>query len=643
MGELDVKLVTTQKQLNDFTQHLLKDIEALERMLEEDWFDRSPIKIGAEQEMCIVDQHFKPAPFSMELLEKVADERYTTEIAKFNIEANFDPLPLTKSCFSELEKEIDYTIDKLRNTASELDLNIIIAGILPTIRKFDLGLENLTPLKRYDALIKAIDKLRGKIYELKVTGIDELNVKHDSALLEACNTSFQVHLQVNPEDFVRKYNLAQAITAPVLAIASNSPLLFGKRLWSETRVALFTQSVDTRVASEHLRDRSPRVTFGNQWLRKSVLEIYREDITRFRVMLMAKIEHDVMKQLDQGVTPKLKALTIHNSTVYRWNRPCYGISPNGKPHLRIENRCLPAGPSVIDEVANAAFWIGLMNGADQKYKDVTQLMSFEDAKSNFISAARSGMDTELTWMKGNKIPTSKLISEELLPLARKGLEKCKVHKKDIDRYLGVIEERNASRQNGTQWALNSFGRLIKETKREEVGVALSSAMLKNQKKGKPVHQWKLAGSDDLADWQPASLLVEEFMTTDIFTVHKDDIPELAADIMDWQRIRYIAIEDDKGKLIGLITNRILLRYFAHKCKMESKKTKSIKELMVKDPISIAPEATIMEAMDLLKKHRIGCIPVVKNHKLVGIIVESDFLNITDALLRRMGRSPKQAS
>ncbi|MBR9997873.1 MAG: CBS domain-containing protein, partial [Cyclobacteriaceae bacterium] len=334
MGDLKVKSIVKQKDLNQFTQKLLQDVKALEKMLTSGYFRHGKPKIGVEQEICLIDEHFKPAPRVMELLDHLDKKFFTTELAKFNMEVNIPPKYFEKDCFSALEKQINELLDSLRKEAGKIGVDYAITGILPSIRKFDLELENMTPLDRYAALVKAINRLRGKVYELRVRGIDELIIKHDSAMLEACNTSFQVHLQVDPENFVRKYNHAQVLTAPVLALATNSPMLFGKRLWKETRVALFQQSIDTRISSEHLRDRSPRVTFGTQWLRNSILDLYKEDIMRFRIMLMTGEEDDALSLLDEGKIPKLKALTTHNSTVYRWNRPCYGIGEDGTPHLR---------------------------------------------------------------------------------------------------------------------------------------------------------------------------------------------------------------------------------------------------------------------------------------------------------------------
>ncbi|HHP7240794.1 MAG TPA: glutamate-cysteine ligase family protein [Cyclobacteriaceae bacterium] len=631
MGSQNVKLASNYKELNNFTKNLLKDIQALERMLEDEWFNKEPIHIGAEQEICLVDKHCKPAPLNLEVLKRMNNDKFTTELAKFNIEANLDPLELKDDCFSTLELELNDLLTELQKTCDELDIDFVLTGILPTVRKFDIEIDNLTPIERYDALLKAISKFRGKQHELRISGLDELNVKHDTALIESCNTSYQVHLQITPEQFVPLYNISQVLAAPVMAIACNSPLLFGKRLWSETRVALFQQSIDTRVTSEHFRDRSPRVFFGNNWLNKSIVEIYKEDIMRFRAMMTAPFDHDAFDQLEEGITPNLNALMIHNSTIYRWNRPCYGISPNGKPHLRIENRVLPSGPSVLDEVANSAFWIGLMKGFHDLHTDITKHIDFDQVKDNFIGASRRGLNTEMNWFNGHRIGVTELIKKELLPIARSGLENQNVKPEDIDRYLGVIEERNTNRMNGSTWLLESHAQLMKETSREEVSVAITASMIKNQKKGLPIHQWEMASLNSIDSWDPKSMLVEEFMTTDIFTVHPNDLPELVGDIMDWRKLKYIPVEDEKGNLRGLVNFQILLNYFSHRYNSKTFPTKTVKDIMIKKPITISPDDTVIEALKTMKKNKIGCMPVIKKDKLIGIISEGDFLNITTNL------------
>ncbi len=227
-------------------------------------------------------------------------------------------------------------------------------------------------------------------------------------------------MQVNQKDFAKKYNIAQAIAGPVLASAVNSPLLFGKRLWHETRISLFQQSIDTRVSDEHIRDRHPRVTFGTDWVHDGIMDIFKEDILRYRVLLGADFEQDSLEMVKKGITPKLKALTVHNSTIYRWNRPVYGISDNGKPHLRIEARLFPAGPTVADEMANASFWLGLMEGYANLYDDITKHIRFDQAKANFYAAARGGLSKQFTWFDNKKYYADDLIMNELLPVARKG-------------------------------------------------------------------------------------------------------------------------------------------------------------------------------------------------------------------------------
>jgi CBS domain-containing protein/gamma-glutamylcysteine synthetase len=635
MGEERVKLADDNEQIQTFMKHVLRDLRALQKMLDENWFETDTLRIGAEQELCMVDAHGKVFPRSLDVLKKLGEGNYTTEFALFNLEINMDPLKFGGDCLSQMENNLHKEVEYVRENVREMGGNILLTGILPTIRKMDVDIENLTPLKRYEALCEAINKLRGKEFELRIQGMDELLMKFDSPLLEACNTGFQVHLQVKPSEFVNRYNIAQAVTAPVLAAAVNSPILFGKRLWAETRVALFHQSIDTRQVGEHLRDSSPRVTFGNQWLENSILDIYKEDISRYRVMLSAEIEEEVEELMEKGMTPELMALNVHNSSVYRWNRPCYGVS-NGKPHLRIENRVLPSGPTVVDEVANAAFWLGLLNGFEDEYPDITQEMDFDNARMNFFAASKMGLDTKFVWTKDRKITAVELIKEELLPIARNGLNKANIDSSDIDTYLSIIEDRADTAQTGSYWVVKSYGKLIKDGNKEQALSAITNAMIKNQNKGEPVHKWGMARVEDLEHWKPSKLMVEEFMTTDLFTVRKDDILEFVANLLDWRKIRYLPVEDDQKHLIGLITMRQLLReYSKTEEKTNDTGSKTVSDVMIQNPITIHPEASIMEAMAIMKDQQIGCLPVVKNSRLVGIITEGNFMNITIRLLKTL--------
>jgi CBS domain-containing protein/gamma-glutamylcysteine synthetase len=634
MGEQRVSLVSDQKQMQKFVKSLLNDVTALEHMIKEGWFESDITRIGAEQEMVMVDNEtFKPALIAMEALDAMKDYPWVeTELAKFNLETNLDPRTFTGDCFSALEKENSDKLNKIQEVLNGMNSSILLTGILPTLRKYHLEMDNLTPKKRYYALMEALNKqLIGQSYELRILGIDELLVKHSSPLLEACNTSFQVHLQVTPDNFVKMYNIAQALAGPMMAISANSPIVFGKRLWHETRIALFQQSLDTRTTHDHMRERSPRVSFGRDWLQKSIMEIYKEDIARFRVLLSSDVEEDSLAMIKEGNVPKLRALQVHNSTVYRWNRPCYGISENGKPHLRIENRILPSGPTVIDEVANACFWLGCMEGMALEVNDITTQMSFVDARDNFGKAAKFGIDSKFTWFNDEKIAAVDLI-KILLPIARKGLEYRGVVKADIDRYLNVIEQRAIKHMTGARWMLRAFTKLHQNSNTDEALSVLTATMIHNQQSNRPVHEWDEPSIDDLKLYNPSHLKVSEFMLTDLYTVQKDDIVDLVAELMDWNTIRYTPVEDTKGKLVGLVTARLLLRHFIKN--KNSRKPATVSEIMIAQPITVSQDANILDAMKLMQDNKIGCLPVVNGDELVGLISETEFLRITARLIQR---------
>lgn len=640
MGEERVNVPNEESRTN-FTRSLLQDVQALEYMLKHDWFETDTIRIGAEQELCLVDKKtLKPAAKNIHVLKRLKDHPWaTTEIAKFNLEANLSPQEFTGDALRLMETENRYQLEIVTAAAKKSNAHVVLTGILPTLRKFDLNSKNLTPKPRYLALIEAIKaQLKSeKGFELRLAGIDELFLRHDSPLMEACNTSYQVHLQVTPDTFAPLYNISQVLTAPILALAANSPLVFGKRLWHESRIAMFQQALDVRTTQDHMRQPEPRVSFGTEWLDNSIMEIYKEDIARYRVLLGTTIEENSLEMISQGKTPKLRALQVHNGTVYRWNRPCYGISPNGKPHLRIENRVIPAGPTVLDQMANAAFWLGAMMGMANEYKDIREHISFSDAKDNFIKAAKYGIDTQFTWFGNKKIGSCDLIVNELLPLAQKGLRSRGIAEQDIDRYLGVIEERAKAQQTGARWLLKSFTKLKDEVKQDECLTVITSEMIKNQMSEKPVHLWELPNANNLKAYRPVGLRVEEFMETDLFTVQEEDLLELVADMMDWRKLRYLPVEDDRGQLTGLITTRKLLRYFSRKDRLDAKENtfKTVQDLMITDIKTIEPDATIKDAMQLMRNGKLGCLPVVKGRELVGIITEMDFLQVSGRLLERL--------
>lgn len=635
MGEQKVSLVNDQKQMQRFVKSLLNDVSALEYMLENDWFESDVTRIGAEQEMVMVNKFtYKPSLVAMEALGQMEEFPWVeTELAKFNLETNLEPRVFSGNCFAMLEQENSWKLNKIQEVLDGMDTSLVLTGILPTLRKYHLDMQNLTPKKRYYALMEALHgQLIGQAFELRILGIDELLVKHDSPLLEASNTSFQVHLQVAPRDFVKYYNIAQALAGPMMAISANSPIVFGKRLWHETRIALFQQSLDTRTTHDHMRERSPRVSFGRDWLHESILEIYREDIARFRVLLSSDVEEDSLQMLKTGQVPKLRSLQVHNSTVYRWNRPCYGISENGKPHLRIENRILPSGPTVVDEVANACFWLGAMIGMADQVDDIRKKMAFVDARDNFDKAAKFGVDSKFTWFNDEKISAVDLV-KELIPVARQGLESRNVDSQDIERYLSIIEQRAVKHTNGARWMLRSYTKLMETTNTDEALSILTATMINNQQSNKPVHEWELPTASDLKMYKPSHLLVSEFMLTDLFTVQKDDIVELVAELMDWNTIRYTPVEDTKGRLVGLVTARLVLRHLLRN--KNSKKNTLVSDIMLKNPHTVTQDTNILEAMRIMREHKIGCLPVVNGDELVGLISESEFLKITARLIERM--------
>lgn len=642
MGEERVQLLSPDMQeMQNFVRQLLNDVKALEHMLKHNWFEDDVMRIGAEQEMCLINNFYKPACTAMEILDDIqkADPTanwLTTELAQFNLEINLSPRIFEGDALGDMEKELRQRLDVVQNAAEKHNTRILLTGILPSLRKFDLHMDKLTPKERYFALMKALKEKRGSDYELHLHGIDELNIRHDSPLMEACNTSFQVHLQVRQSNFVKMYNIAQAITGPVLAMCANSPILLGKRLWHETRIGLFQQSIDNRKSRDHLRDRSPRVTFGNDWLQNSVLDIYREDITRFRILLGSLIQENSIERIKEGIIPKLQALQVHTGTVYRWNRPCYGISDTNKPHLRIENRVLGAGPTVLDEIANSAFWLGLMEGMADNYEDITKHMSFDDARDNFVKGAKLGIDCKFTWTNDQKISARDLVTSELLPLARQGLQKRNINPEHIDNYLGIIEERAKQHMNGARWILRTFTKFKKETTVDESLTTLTAAIYHNQKQSQPAHTWKIPELHEFNKYDPSTLLVEEFMTTDLVTVQGADLLEFAATLMNWNDQDYIAVEDDDGFLYGIIYLRKILQHFADKENVHDISTvNSVADLMEKDPITVGPQTTILEVIKTMRDLNVKALPVTKHNELIGMISEKNFVMMSKRLIQRM--------
>ncbi len=638
MGDQDVSTQADESKLREFTKAVINDLQAIEKMFEDKMFEDGPYRIGAEQEMFLVDSAMLPAPIAMEVLEDVNDERLTTEIGLFDLEANLTPHEFSGNCLSLLENELHELVRKVKVSTKKLDSDVALVGILPTIEQSDLVIENLTPLPRYRELNRILTELQGDDRIIHIKGLDELTLHLQDIFTEFCNTSFQVHLQVPISEFVNYYNWSQAITAPVLAGAVNSPLFLGHRLWSETRIALFQHATDTRSPIHQARSQPTRVNFGDDWVNDSMLSVFREDLARFRIILTREIEENSLETLQNGGLPKLKAWGMHNGTVWRWNRACYGVM-NNKPSLRVEARFLPSGPTILDEIANSAFFLGLMIAMPTEYGDVKKRMSFDDAKDNFTSVARYGLKSQIVWLDGEGFRATRLILDELIPLARKGLESVNVDSEDVDRYLGVIEKRVEAEKTGSRWILDSLANMDKDAKVNVRMRAITSALIKNQETKEPMHDWELAVIEEKTDWIDNFRTVERFMAKDLFTVRPEDIIDFAASLMNWKHIRHVPVEDDAGNLVGIVSSRELLDIVS-KNKLGGKDEIAVRDIMKTDVATVAPETSSLEALNIMRENDIGALPVVRGEKLIGIITAHDFLTVSTKLFEERLKDTK---
>lgn len=629
MGDKKVTSEYDDKQMRHFTLGVLNDLQALENMLSSGMFEEGVRRIGAEQEMFLVDSAMRPSPIVTELMEEARDGRLTTEIGKFNLEANLTPRDFNGDCLRLMEDELNEVLGVVRKAASNFDSSVVLAGILPTIQLSDLTHDNLTPNPRYHEIDRVVTKLHGENRVIQIKGLDELQLTLQDTFIEFCNTSFQIHLQVGASDFVQHYNWAQAIAAPVLASAVNSPLLLNHRLWHETRLALFQHATDTRSTVHKERNQTPRVNFGDRWVDDSIIEVLREDAVRFRILLTQAVEENSLEVLAKGGIPKLSAWRLHNGTIWRWNRPCYGIV-DGKPGIRIEARYLPAGPSVADEMANAAFFLGLMNALPAEFGDVTKRLSFDDVKNNFFNAARYGLGGQIRGLDGKSRRVGALILEELLPRAFQGLRSAGIDEKDAVRLLEIIRLRVRAEKSGSIWMIDSLAAMDKRAKLNVKMRTLTAAMKDHQESGEPMHEWPLAEIPAESDWIDNYKTVEQFMAVDLFTVRPEDILDLAASLMHWRHVRHVPVEDDGGHLIGIVSHRDLIELLASG-KLSSTEPIVIRDIMKTDLVTIAPETPTLDALDLMRERNIGCLPIVKDNRLVGLVTAYDFLTVSAKL------------
>jgi CBS domain-containing protein len=346
--------------------------------------------------------------------------------------------------------------------------------------------------------------------------------------------------------------------------------------------------------------------------------------------MVREADENPLSLLAHGQIPELSALRMHNGTVWPWNRACYGVT-NGTAHLRIENRVLPSGPTVLDEIANAAFFVGLMISLPNEFGDIAKVMSFDDAKTNFFAAARHGLNAQFNWIDGKTHSASELILDHLLPLARQGLKEASVTPADVDHYLDVIEERTRSGQTGAQWMMKSLG-VLNDQPREVRNRLLAGEILMRQKSEEPVHRWPVLEVNESDEWSQSYQTVGQFMATDLFTVRPDDLVDLAASVMTWRHIRHVPVEDDKGRLVGLVSHRTLLKLLTRGAPGDENPI-TVRDIMTSDPLTVSSTTPTLEAMEIMRRNRVGCLPVLDDGHLVGIVTSYDFLDASARLFK----------
>ena len=605
-----------EKEEIEFIHQLTKDIELLENLISNNTLEKYD-RIGAEQEFCIIDENFRANPINEKLVKKVKKHGFVTEIAKFNMELNIEPIDLMANSLNKMEKVLLNKMDIVTEIAKKYNSDIILTGILPTVRKYDLRFQNITNNPRYFDLCNAISQSRGEKYKIRISGIDELIFQHDSPLIEGCNTGFQFHLQIDPKIFHKMYNFAQLIAAPVLATSVNSPMLFGKRLWNETRIAVFQQATDTRIIGNYHLESLPRVTFGNGWIKKSLIEIFKEDITRYKILLKS-LQNKTKR--DNKKLPKLNALTLHNSTVYRWNRPCYGIYKK-KPSIRIENRMLPAGPTIVDQVANSTFWLGLlMFYKNSDIDELDKIMKFDDARINFYSAAQQGIDATFRWFNGKRIEARKLILNELIPKAAIGLSAININPKDIDKYLNIIKERTRTRKNGSRWIIDSYDQLTTKFSKQNALTTITSEIINYQKNNQPVHTWDIPKNSVVIN-NPSKLLIEECMERDISSIYENDTLDLAYTINTWTKKNYMVVVNKKGELTGILDESV----FNNKILVNKKDQIVIKNIMNKKVVTLNPDTSIENALAIMENKDTNTLPVTEDKLFIGMIEKKNLI------------------
>jgi len=468
---------------SEFTeQHFVRYREQLERETarlqtcfnEHKFADSHPVS-GFELEAWLVDDQFRPKPINDLFLKTFNNPLASPELASFNIEVNTEPRPLQGHVFSDMHQSLNATWDACRQTADELGARVVMCGILPSLQDEDLSLANMSNMVRYRALNREVlARRQGKPMTLDINGVEHLRVVHQDVMLESAATSFQVHIQINQDEAVRYYNASQVACAPIMAISANSPFLFGKDLWDETRIPLFEQAVAIGGYEGAAFGPIHRVTFGSGYLKKELMECFTENMEHYPVLLP-----EVLQQEEQ----RFAHVRLHNGTIWRWNRPLIGFDDEGNVHLRIEHRIIPAGPSTVDAIANAAFYYGLVAALANEVIPPESQLAFTEARDNFYRCAQLGLRAQVTWCDNKRHAVTDLLERFLLPMAREGLKLLDVAQDDISEYLQVIESRLQTRTNGAQWQrafVQKHGRDM---------LALTEHYYTRQNSGNPVHEW----------------------------------------------------------------------------------------------------------------------------------------------------------
>jgi gamma-glutamyl:cysteine ligase YbdK (ATP-grasp superfamily) len=464
-------------------------LDVFAQMLRERVFESGPSMVGQEIELNLVDDAGVPSMRNADVLAAIADPAWSTEVGQFNLEINVPPKELTGGALAALEQEIRDSLNAADGKAQTIGSRLVMVGILPTLQKEDVHEGAMSANARYRVLNEQIFSARGEDMRISIDGPEPLLTHADSITPEAACTSVQLHTQVSPESFARYWNAAQAIAGIQVALAANSPFLFGNRLWHETRITLFEQATDTRPEELKLQGVRPRVWFGERWI-TSVFDLFEENLQFFPALLPICEDEDPQVAYDNGDCPQLAEMCLHNGTIYRWNRPVYA-AVDGKPHVRVENRVLPAGPSVADTMANAAFYYGLVRVLAEADRPIWSQLSFATAAENLHLAAQHGIEAHQYWPGVGEVPASELVLRRLLPLAYEGLHRWGVDQADADRLLGIIEQRCLTGQNGAVWQTGTVAAITEHggTSRRAALRLMTQRYIDNMHTNEPVHTW----------------------------------------------------------------------------------------------------------------------------------------------------------